>query len=95
MTLPNECQESINKAFLASHNEYRAKHGVDELTLNNEIVKTAQNFSANLATNDLFQHSDNECLGENIALSSSSNGPDLCNCRGSSKKFNQNNWMFI
>jgi glioma pathogenesis-related protein 2 len=91
LILPRECQESINKAFLASHNEYRAKHGADELILSSEIVETAQNFSANLATNDLFQHSDNEGLGENIALSSSSNGPDLCNCRGLNKKFNQNN----
>jgi len=39
----------VNEVLLAQHNKYRKMHGVEELTLDNELIKLAQDYSAVLA----------------------------------------------
>ena len=64
----------VNQVLLAKHNEYRKKHGVPELTLDNELIKIATDYSAALAyKTDKFsvkpsgnKNKNKENLGENI-----------------------------
>ena len=59
---------------LNAHNTYRKSHGVAPLTLNWELCKYSQNWAEQLASNNLFEHSDcrwkGETVGENIAMCS-------------------------
>ena len=41
----------LNQVLLSQHNKYRKRHGVGELTLDNELIKLAQDYSAVLAYN--------------------------------------------
>ena len=48
-------------------NEYRARHGSPPLEWDNTITEFAQGYSLYLAANSLFQHSNKEGYGENLA----------------------------
>nr|KAG5689608.1 hypothetical protein BaRGS_032366 [Batillaria attramentaria] len=61
---------------LKAHNSARAKHGVPELTLADDLNEHAQNWADELVTKNMFQHSacmiGDNTVGENIANSWSS-----------------------
>jgi len=57
---------------LESHNIYRAKHGVQPLTLDKKLCELAQAWSDHLLDNDKFQHRPDCKFGENIYSSWSS-----------------------
>ena len=42
----------LNEVLLAQHNKYRKMHGADDLALDNELIKLAQDYSAVLAYNN-------------------------------------------
>ena len=69
-------------ASLKAHNNYRAAHSTAALKQNASIDATALNYANYLGQNDLFEHSEAEGLGENLAASWSSDTPDLNNCGG-------------
>merc|ERR1711963_1126962 len=50
----------------AAHNVYRAKHGVPDLKLNNELNALAQEWAEDLIANNAFEHRPNTKYGENI-----------------------------
>ena len=64
----------LNEVLLAQHNKYRKIHGVDDLTLDNELIKLAQDYSAVLAyKDDIYsivpsgnKNKNKEKVGENI-----------------------------
>ena len=64
----------LNEVMLAQHNKYRKMHGVDNLVLDNELIKLAQDYSAVLAyKNDIYsiipsmnKNKNKEKVGENI-----------------------------
>ena len=64
----------LNEVLLAQHNKYRKIHGVDNLVLDNELIKLAQDYSAVLAyKNDSHyiapsgnKNKNKEIVGENI-----------------------------
>ena len=61
----------LNQVLLSQHNKYRKNHGVSQLTLDNELIKLAQDYSAVLAYSDSNAPSGNknknkEIVGENI-----------------------------
>ena len=64
----------LNQVLLAKHNEYRKKHGAPDLSLDNELIKLAQDYSAVLAYNpDIYyiapsgnKNKNKENVGENI-----------------------------
>ena len=65
---------TLNQVLLAKHNEYRRKHGVPDLSLDNELIKLAQDYSAVLAYDgDIYyispsgnKNKNKENVGENI-----------------------------
>ena len=57
---------------LASHNQYRAKHGAAALVLDKKLCELAQAWSEELLNNNKFQHRPDCNLGENIYSSWSS-----------------------
>ena len=48
-------------------NKYRALHQAPPLTFDNTIAQASQEWSVNLLTNNVFQHSGNKLYGENLA----------------------------
>ena len=64
----------LNKVLLDQHNKYREMHGVENLTLDNELIKLAQDYSAVLAyKEDIYsiipsgnKNKRKEIVGENI-----------------------------
>lgn len=66
-------EQSINEfcnAALKKHNEFRRRHHVPALKLNNDLCRIAQNYAKKIAAINSLQHSDNtykdEELGENL-----------------------------
>ncbi|CAF2083199.1 unnamed protein product [Rotaria magnacalcarata] len=58
---------------LEAHNEFRARHGVPPMVLDEDISRKAQAYADYLAANNLFHHSgDRGGLGENLYTKSSS-----------------------
>ena len=65
---------TLNQVLLAKHNEYRRKHGVPDLSLDNELIKLAQDYSAVLAYDaDIYnispsgnKNKNKENVGDNI-----------------------------
>ncbi|XP_076264117.1 uncharacterized protein LOC143198658 isoform X2 [Rhynchophorus ferrugineus] len=55
------CRDALN-----IHNEYRRKHGVPELILNDEICKYAQDWAETCSRTSSLQHRANNKYGENI-----------------------------
>ena len=64
----------LNQVLLEQHNKYRKMHGADDLALDNELIKLAQDYSAVLAYNsDIYyiapsgnKNKNKEKVGENI-----------------------------
>lgn len=63
--------DSFKKNFLDQHNSYRAEHGVDPMSYNNELCAIAQKWADELLKKNTFMHSNTED-GENIYFSQSS-----------------------
>ena len=55
---------TANANGLAKHNELRAKHGVPNLILDEQITSVAQSYANYLAANQLFQHSTDAMSGK-------------------------------
>merc|ERR1711970_1427699 len=71
----NETGEEFSKfqeCCLSSHNEYRAKHGVESLRLSKKLCECAQEWADKLLAENLFQHRPEQKYGENIYSSWSS-----------------------
>ena len=74
----------VNEVLLAQHNKYRKMHDAPELTLDNELIKLASDYSAALAfKSDIFsitpsgsKNKNKENLGENIFTCTSVIKPD-------------------
>lgn len=68
-SLIDEYRERVVK----EHNQYRKKHCVSSLKLNNEITRSAQSYAEHLAKIDQLEHSDgSNGYGENLYWYSSS-----------------------
>ncbi|XP_071053490.1 uncharacterized protein [Onthophagus taurus] len=52
--------------FLIAHNDYRAKHGVEGLLLDENLCKQAQKWAEDLAARNVLEHRKNSPYGENI-----------------------------
>jgi len=63
---------------LATHNKYRARHGVTALALDTELCARAQQYADTLASTDTFEHSGEPDLGENLYWSWSSDPAWRC-----------------
>ena len=74
----------VNEVLLAQHNKYRKMHDAPELTLDNELIKLATDYSAALAfKQDIYtitpsgsKNKNKEKLGENIFTCTSVIKPD-------------------
>uniref|UniRef100_A0AC34RIY1 SCP domain-containing protein n=1 Tax=Panagrolaimus sp. JU765 TaxID=591449 RepID=A0AC34RIY1_9BILA len=60
--------DSFEQQFLQAHNEYRKKHGVPELTLNQELSEQAKNWAEKLATRQYMAYCELNGIGENITF---------------------------
>ena len=60
------------RASLASHNQYRARHGAAALVLDRKLCDLAQAWAEELMASNKFQHRPGSNLGENIFSSWSS-----------------------
>jgi len=78
----DKCQQLFQKETLAAHNKYRVIHHVNPLTSNLMLQKTALNYANYLASNDIFQHSGTQGMGENLAYVWSSRVNTLKDCSG-------------
>merc|ERR1711997_884383 len=58
--------DKFRQDSLTAHNVYRAKHGVPDLKLNNELNALAQEWAECLIANNAFEHRPNTQYGENI-----------------------------
>merc|ERR1712011_11152 len=58
--------DKFRQDSLTAHNVYRAKHGVPDLKLNNELNALAQEWAEYLIANNAFEHRPNTKYGENI-----------------------------
>ena len=61
----------INAMMVKQHNEYRKEHDADDLQLDTELIKIAENYAKKLADENRTGHSGNknskgESLGENL-----------------------------
>jgi len=70
---PPVSASDFQKECLAVHNQYRRKHHVKDLVLNEELNQIAQKYANKLAETNSFQHSGNtkkngEPLGENLFM---------------------------
>lgn len=57
---------SFARGMLRAHNEFRRKHGVPELTLDNVLNGVAQSWAVQLGKSDSFGHNPSTKYGENI-----------------------------
>jgi uncharacterized protein YkwD len=72
---------SFRKASLDKHNEFRAKHvSTDPLSPNSDVDEVAQAFANKMAQSGVFEHSNVQDLGENLAMGGSGDlsSPDKC-----------------
>lgn len=73
----NDCLNAYRNAILKAHNAYRSQHQAPALRNSDSLGATAQKYANYLAANKLFQHSNAQGLGENLANMWSSNGGAL------------------
>lgn len=59
--------EKFGNECLVAHNSYREAHGVEALTLDDELTSEAQHWADILAQKGIFEHSGKNGLGENLA----------------------------
>ena len=62
----------MEKQILDAHNAYRKKHCVGEVTLDDELNQSAQKYADEMASTNIFEHSDQDVVGENLYMKSSS-----------------------
>jgi glioma pathogenesis-related protein 2 len=60
---------TLRRSILTEHNVYRSIHHSAALTSSNSLHKSAQDWANHLAKKDIFEHSDNSQVGENIYAS--------------------------
>jgi len=89
----DKCQQLFQKETLAAHNNYRFIHHVNPLKSNLMLQKTALNYANYLASNDIFQHSGTQGMGENLAYVWSSRVNTLKDCSGIYLKSKFINWL--
>jgi uncharacterized protein YkwD len=76
-SLPSSIQPTLESLYQAqqnglnAHNLYRRMHNVGELVLSDTLNSIAQNYSNYMASTNIFRHSMNPSLGENLFLSCS------------------------
>ena len=58
------CQKDFCNAMVNQHNKYRKLHQVDSLSVDNNLMSSAQKYAMYLAENSLFDHSGGD-YGEN------------------------------
>merc|ERR1712055_603664 len=68
--------DKFRQDSLTAHNNYRAKHGVGALKLNDELNALAQEWADHLIAEGTFEHRPNNNAGENIYMSSGSAAQD-------------------
>lgn len=73
-----DSEEKFQKEALKVHNDYRAKHGVEDLKLDKKLCSYAKDWAEKLAKTDSFEHRQNQELGENLFCSWSSNPKAKC-----------------
>lgn len=61
-----EAQRKFQKQVLDAHNEYRARHCVSPLELDDELNLSAEKYAQYLADKHKFGHSGSNALGENL-----------------------------
>lgn len=82
---PN-CIDDYNFEMLMMHNKLRRLHlNTLDLNENRTLKSIAKDFSEYLAKNELFEHSRQQNLGENLAFTWSSNLLDLTDCKSNKK----------
>ena len=64
------------------HNYYRAKHGVQKLNQENNLVSIAQRYAKVIAQKGYLVHSNVAGLGENLHMVSNSDQRVMSNCVG-------------
>lgn len=69
----NDEQQQFRDRMLEAHNEYRARHCVSLLALDDELNNGAQQYAEHLVEIDSLQHSQANDLGENLYTYFSSN----------------------
>jgi len=62
--------EKFRQDALKAHNQYRAKHGVPKLILNDKLCEVAQAWAAHIGEKGVMEHSTSSDYGENIYWSS-------------------------
>lgn len=69
--------------MLSDHNVKRAIHSSPRLIMNKTLNTIALNFATHLAKEDLYEHSNQKNLGENLAFMWPSDEPSInIDCRG-------------
>mmetsp|Transcript_19228 Transcript_19228/g.19970 ORF Transcript_19228/g.19970 Transcript_19228/m.19970 type:complete len:212 (+) Transcript_19228:76-711(+) len=80
----DDCIREFKKAVMATHNKFRALHGVEDLVLDDELSAKAQLYSEYLTTINRMVHSSESAsdMGENIylrgSLEKSPRTPETC-----------------
>ena len=76
----NQCMAEFQNEMLIAHNFYRAHHGAKPLVLNQHLIKKAQEYANQLAQTNVFQHGDDEGIGQNLSYWWNSEVNELSNC---------------
>lgn len=83
----NTCQQQFQTACIQAHNKYRALHNAPPLRTNSNLQISAYNYAKTLAAQNIFQHSGQKGIGENLAYSWSSSVSSLANCGVYAEKY--------
>ncbi len=59
-------QRKFQDQMLKAHNAYRLRHCAPPLKLNDDLNRSAQKYAEHLASTNIFEHSNDEELGENL-----------------------------
>jgi hypothetical protein len=65
-------QSQFQKELLQAHNNYRSRHCVSPLQLDDELNRSAQQYAEKLARTNTFAHSNTPGIGENLWMTWSS-----------------------
>jgi uncharacterized protein YkwD len=65
--------------MLQAHNDYRSRHCVTSLQLDDNLSRSAQEYAEQLARTDTFRHSGTAGVGENLWMIGSSDALSAVN----------------